>query len=100
MTREESTGSKAAPVYQLAACILLKLLPCASSSVAVFDAVSALLTPCRFYLLFCCVCVAFCRGYSSSYFCVYLVLPVYQAGSAQLDFDLITDRCNCDIHVD
>ena len=41
MTREESTGSKAAPVYQLAACILLKLLPCASSSVAVFDAVSA-----------------------------------------------------------
>ena len=32
--------------------------------------------------------------YSYSYFCVYLVLLLYQAGSAQLDFYLIKDRCH------
>ena len=35
--------------------------------------------------------------YSYSYFCVYLVLLLYQAGSAQLDFYLIKDRCHFSI---
>ena len=37
--------------------------------------------------------------YSYSNFCVYLVLLLYQAGSAQLHFYLIEDRCHHGIHV-